>query len=139
MGNASSKKLKMNQRASTVSLLSITSGSSDVDDGKKKERKKTSAYVYSEIILSLFESNGSLRNTKSSIASLALTSTGGIHSAKTKRNSASHTSNNASATIQKSRYLIQPKSATVYNSNFKVVIRGKTKKIKFVLYYLYYL
>jgi len=114
MGNSSSKKLNMNQRATT--LLSISSA-----DRKKKE-KNNGAYVYSEVILSLFEPNGSIKTSKSSIHSLALIS--GSNSAMAKRSSTVL----ANSLSQKSRYLIQPKSATVFSSKFKVMIRGKPRK-----------
>ena len=78
-----------------------------------------SGQVYSEVILSLFEPNGSLRNAKSS--------TGSISSSRIVINP------NRCLTVQsiglkkRSKYLLKPKSAP---QKFKTVIQGKNATIK---------
>lgn len=115
MGNSSSKKSIMNQRASTVSLLSISSRD------RRKIGNKNDNYVYSELILSLLEPSSSMKISKSSLASFPLPFS--RNHANFKRSLTSH----ENSLCQKSSYLLQPKSAKGLRSNFKVVIRGNLK------------
>jgi hypothetical protein len=115
MGNSSSKKSIMNQRASTVSLLSISSRD------RRKKRNKNDNYVYSEVILSLLEPSSSMKISKSPIGSFLLPFNS--NRADVKRGLTSNENN----LCQKTSYLLKPKSARGLGSNFKVVIRGNLK------------
>ena len=81
--------------------------------------------VYSDVILGLFEPNGSLKNAKTSIGGSGSSVSSLI--LNTRRSITSQSVN----LKKKSKYPLKPKSATVYTTvDFKTVIKGKNEKQK---------